>query len=46
MYSVVLLSANLKLFWLIASTSDGLQVEVAFLTGGSGLFQRLCFSCM
>jgi hypothetical protein len=36
MYSMVLLSANLKLFWLIASTLDGLQVEAAFLTEDSG----------
>jgi hypothetical protein len=36
MYSVVLLSANSKLFWLIASTSDGLQIGTALLTGDSG----------
>jgi hypothetical protein len=36
MYSVVLLSANLKFFCLTASTSDGLQVEAAFLMGDSG----------
>ncbi|WP_335147470.1 hypothetical protein [Nostoc sp.] len=40
------MSANLEFFSFIASTSDGLQVEAALLTGDSGLFQRLSFSCM
>lgn len=40
------MSANLELFSFIASTSDGLQVGAALLTGDSGLFQRLSFSCM
>lgn len=46
MYSVVLMSAKLELFSLIASTADGLQVGAALLTKDSGLFQRFSFSCM
>ncbi len=40
------MSANLELFSFIASTADGLEVEVALLTEEFGLFQRLFFSCM
>jgi hypothetical protein len=44
MYSVVLMSANLKLFSFIASTTDGLQVGVVLLAEDFGLFQRLSLS--
>ncbi|MEH2455492.1 hypothetical protein [Nostoc sp.] len=40
------MSANLELLSFIASTFNGLQVGAALLTGNSGLFQRLFFSCM